>query len=402
MQPARCRYIRANHAASTLLQESFKQDFVISKPNLRQYVQRLQVWRDRYERILDRKPKKHPLETLSHWLVEYKYQTFDDIEVPGQYLKAEDNNRSFVKISYFAPKVEVGRFGGAFARRLSMIGHDGSSHTFNVQIPLPRGSRREEKISQFFRMLNGCVKVPFCQDPAENADSVTSYSPLANHVETRKRSLQFYLPAIVHVGQMCRLVDSDSSVTTLQDVYERHCADSGMSKDDPIMAYTEKLREIVTASRGNPAFVQSAAKLDVYIEIATKLFPDTVLRDYFTRSSNSASDLWHTRKQITLHLAAFMFQTYLFSIGRRLPAKLLITRSGGQMHTAELVPDHQSSKPEFSNNEPIPFRLTPNIQTFLTPIGIEGVLVTALTSIARCLTESEVSCCVISPRACSI
>jgi transformation/transcription domain-associated protein len=166
-----------------------------------------------------------------------------------------------------------------------------------------------------------------------------------------------------------------------------------MSKDDPIMAYTEKLREIVTASRGNPAFVQSAAKLDVYIEIATKLFPDTILRDYFTRSSSSASDLWHTRKQITLHLAAFMFQTYLFSIGRRLPAKLLITRSGGQMHTAELVPDHQSSKPEFSNNEPIPFRLTPNIQTFLTPIGIEGVLVTALTSIARCLTESEVSCC---------
>ena len=69
--------------------------------------------------------------------------------------QAEDNNRSFVKISYFAPKVEVGRFGGSFTRRLTMVGHDGSNHTFAVQHPLPRGSRREEKMSQFFRMLNG-------------------------------------------------------------------------------------------------------------------------------------------------------------------------------------------------------------------------------------------------------
>lgn len=69
------------------LKELFHQDFIASEPNLSQYVRRLQAWRDRYDRILDRKPKRHPLETLSHWLVEYKYQTFDEIEVPGQYLK---------------------------------------------------------------------------------------------------------------------------------------------------------------------------------------------------------------------------------------------------------------------------------------------------------------------------
>lgn len=137
------------------LKESFQQDFVHSEPDLKQYVERLQIWRDRYDRLLDRKPKRHPLETLSHWLVEYKYQTFDEIEVPGQYLKHDDNNRSFVKISYFASKVEVGRFAGSFARRITMVGYDGSLHTFAIQLPAPRGSRREEKIMQLFRMLNG-------------------------------------------------------------------------------------------------------------------------------------------------------------------------------------------------------------------------------------------------------
>lgn len=61
------------------------------------------------------------------------------------------------------------------------------------------------------------------------------------------------------------------------------------------------------------------------------------------------------------------------------------------MFTSDLVPGHAPGKPEFANTEPVPFRLTPNIQAFITPIGIEGVLVTGIMSIARALTESEVS-----------
>ena len=139
------------------LKESFYEDFIATSPNLLQYVEKLQVWRDRCEKVLDRKPKKHPLESLSHWLVEYKYQTFDEIEIPGQYLKHEDNTRQFVKISYFLPKVEVCRFAGSFTRRLTMVGYDGSQHSFAIQLPAPRSSRREEKLQQLFRMLNGYV-----------------------------------------------------------------------------------------------------------------------------------------------------------------------------------------------------------------------------------------------------
>lgn len=61
------------------------------------------------------------------------------------------------------------------------------------------------------------------------------------------------------------------------------------------------------------------------------------------------------------------------------------------MFTSDLVPGQAPGKPEFANTEPVPFRLTPNIQNFITPIGIEGVLVTGIMSIARALTESEVS-----------
>lgn len=71
-----------------------------------------------------------------------------------------------------------------------------------------------------------------------------------------------------------------------------------MDKDDPIMAFTEKLKDIISVSRHvslftvaddpihstddilqQPGFVTAAAKLEAYMEIACKIFPDTIVRD---------------------------------------------------------------------------------------------------------------------------
>jgi transformation/transcription domain-associated protein len=70
----------------------FENDFVTTKPDLKTYVTRLQRWRDRYEAILDRKAKKQHLESTSHWLVEFQYYKFDEIEVPGQYLQVSTSS----------------------------------------------------------------------------------------------------------------------------------------------------------------------------------------------------------------------------------------------------------------------------------------------------------------------
>lgn len=48
-------------------------------------------------------------------------------------------------------------------------------------------------------------------------------------------------------------------------------------------------------------------------------------------------------------------------------------------------------QPSLALNETVPFRLTPNMQDFITENGMEGLLVTGINAIARCLTEPEVS-----------
>jgi hypothetical protein len=138
-------------------QAEFEKDFLTSKPNLREYVKRLQEWRDRYEKTLNSKAKRVNLEASSHWLVEFQYQKFDEIEVPGQYLQHEDNSNKFVRISHFSNRYDVHRGHGVFFRRLTILGQDGSVHQFMIQIPAARTSRREERIMQLFRMLNWCA-----------------------------------------------------------------------------------------------------------------------------------------------------------------------------------------------------------------------------------------------------
>jgi transformation/transcription domain-associated protein len=64
---------------------AFEQDFITSKPNLSQLVNKFRLWRDGLEQLLDLRPKKQRLEKYSSYLVEFEFQKFDDIEVPGQY-----------------------------------------------------------------------------------------------------------------------------------------------------------------------------------------------------------------------------------------------------------------------------------------------------------------------------
>lgn len=56
-------------------------------------------------------------------------------------------------------------------------------------------------------------------------------------------------------------------------------------------------------------------------------------------------------------------------------------------HYSALAPQ----QPVLALNETVPFRLTPNMQDFITENGMEGLLVTGINAIARCLTEPEVS-----------
>ena len=209
------------------IRRAFEADFVTNKPTMLEYIQRLRRWRDRLAEKLDRRPPTKELESYSAHLSEFRFQKFDEVEVPGQYLLHRDHNKDFVRIERFLSDVDVVRSVVTAYRRIKIRGHDGSIHTFAIQSPAARHCRREERVLQLFRMFN-----------------VT----LSKRKESRRRNLQFFLPLMIPLSPSVRLVQDDASYVTLQGIYEDYCRRSGLAKDDPLLFTMEKLRALSPVS----------------------------------------------------------------------------------------------------------------------------------------------------------
>lgn len=75
------------------------------------------------------------------------------------------------------------------------------------------------------------------------------YSALARKKESRKRNLFFHLPAAISCSPNLRLFQTDSSYITLGDIYDRHCEESGITREDPILFAGEKVKKVLREFR---------------------------------------------------------------------------------------------------------------------------------------------------------
>lgn len=365
------------------IRKSFEVDFVVKKPTMYEYIQKLRRWRDKFEEKLDRRPQFQFLESYSPHLSEFRFLKFDEVEVPGQYLLHKDKNQDFVRIDRFLPDIDLVRGIGVCHRRLRIRGHDGSIHPFAVQHPAARHCRREERILQLFRILNGL---------------------LGKRTESRRRNLYFHLPLMVPLAPHIRLVRDDPSYISMQGIYEDYCRRVGINKDEPVLFTMEKLRSLaetkqnvsvaplivyenVTDAFQRSADQQQVLRTEILTAIQEKWVPSNVVLDFFQQTYPSFADFWLFRRQFAFQYAAIAFMTYVMHMGNRYPNKIMISRSTGDIWGSELIPTINPAKAFFYNPEQVPFRFTPNIQTLLGPIATEGVFACAMMAIARCLTE---------------
>lgn len=361
------------------IRKSFEADFVSKKPTMFEYIQKLRKWRDRLAEKLDRRSLIFHLEENTH-LSGFRFVWFDEVEVPGQYLQHRDKNQDFIRIERFLPNVDLVRGVAGCHRRLKIRGHDGSIHPFAIQHPAARHSRREERILQLFRIFN---------------------STLAKKKESRRRNLQFHLPVMVPLSPQIRMVQDDASYISLQGVYEDYCRRNELDKDEPTLFTMDKLRGMTPVSSLISTEVSSKAdntsqqkqdqhaniRLEAYNYIQKEHVPSNVVLDYFAAAYPSFDAFWLFRRQFSYQLAALTYITFTMHMTTRYPNKMSIARSTGNVWGSELVPAMSGNRPFFQNPEPVPFRLTPNLQVLMGPIRTEGIFVCALMAIARCLTS---------------
>lgn len=121
---------------------------------------------------------------------------------------------------------------------------------------------------------------------------------------------------------------------------------------------------------------------------------------------STPESLWIMRKQFAMQTATVTFLTFFGCLINRTPGRYHFSRKTGQMYMSEVLlgeltcqrhceitcadlTGFTSGQPTIASTESVPFRLTPNMQHFITRTGIEGVVVACITAIAKSLSAPE-------------
>ncbi|CAN8229179.1 unnamed protein product [Cochlearia groenlandica] len=313
--------------------------------------------------VEERLPARLRLEDESKVLREFNIV---DVEIPGQYFAEQEVAPDHtVKLDRVGADVQIVRRHGSSFRRLTLIGSDGSQKHFIVQTSLTPNARSDERILQLFRVMNQMFD---------------------KHKESRRRHIGIHTPIIIPVWSQVRMVEDDLMYNTFLEVYENHCGRNSRESDLPITYFKEKLNQAISGQISPEAI--GDLRLQAYGEITRSIVSDSIFSQYMYKISMSGSHLWAFKKQFAVQLAVSNFMSFILQIGGRSPNKILFAKNTGKILQTDFHPAYDSNG-MIELNEPVPFRLTRNMQAFFSHFGVEGPLVSNMCSASQAVFSSK-------------
>ncbi|XP_048847031.1 transformation/transcription domain-associated protein isoform X2 [Brienomyrus brachyistius] len=342
----------------------FTTDFDFSVPGsmkLHNLISKLKKWIKILEAKTKQLPKFFLIEEKCRFLSNFSAQTAE-VEIPGEFLMPKPTHY-YIRIARFMPRVEIVQKHNTAARRLYIRGHNGKIYPYLVMNDAClTESRREERVLQLLRLLNPCLE---------------------KRKETTKRHLFFSVPRVVAVSPQMRLVQDNPSSLSLVEIYKQRCAKKGIEHDNPVSRYYDRLATV--QARGTQASHQVLR--DILKEVQGNMVPRSMLREWALHTFPNATDYWTFRKMFTIQLALIGLAEFVLHLNRLNPEMLQIGQDTGKLNVAYFRFDINDATGDLDANRPVPFRLTPNISEFLTPIGVSGPLTASMIAVARCFAQ---------------
>ncbi|XP_022741614.1 transformation/transcription domain-associated protein-like isoform X2 [Durio zibethinus] len=331
---------------------------------LSELTERLKHWKNILQsNVEDRYPAVLKLEVESGVLRDFHVV---DVEIPGQYFGDQEIASDHrVKLDRVGADVPIVRRHGSSFRRLTLIGSDGSQRHFIVQTSLTPNARSDERILQLFRVMNQMFD---------------------KHKESRRRHICIHTPIIIPVWSQVRMVEDDLMYSTFLEVYENHCARNDREADLPITRFKEQLNQAISGQISPEAVVD--LRLQAYNDITKNHVTDGIFSQYMYKTLPSGNHMWAFKKQFAIQLALSSFMSFMLQIGGRSPNKILFAKNTGKIFQTDFHPAYDANGMiEFS--EPVPFRLTRNMQAFFSHFGVEGLIVSSMCAAAQAVVSPK-------------
>ncbi|XP_076887806.1 uncharacterized protein LOC143538050 [Bidens hawaiensis] len=328
--------------------------------------ERLKHWKNILQsNVEDRFPAVLKLEEESRVLRDFHVV---EVEVPGQYFTDQEVAPDHtVKLDRVGADIPIVRRHGSSFRRLTLIGSDGSQRHFIVQTSLTPNARSDERILQLFRVMNRMFD---------------------KHKESRRRHISIHTPIIIPVWSQVRMVEDDLTYSTFLEVYENHCSRNNKEADQPIAYFKEQLNQAISGQISPETVVD--LRLQAYNHITKDYVFDNIFSQYMYKTLLSGNHMWAFKKQFAIQLALSSFTSFMLQIGGRSPNKILFAKNTGKIFQTDFHPAYDANGMiEF--NEPVPFRLTRNLQAFFSHFGVEGLIVSAMCAAAQAVVSPKQS-----------
>jgi transformation/transcription domain-associated protein len=346
--------------------EAFEAIFY-NNPTLPQIKNRINSWISRFKYVIQRTSQIPPVLSYNRYLVEFNLIKISDFEIPGQYSNYAKDNKNFVKINRFEPIAKTKCDHNYCYKVFSIRGQNGLEYPFSAQLYNSENSVKQERIFQLLRYINDIID---------------------RNKESRRKGLRYHIPNSTMLNHTIYLQEYDSSSTTLENLYTDHCGARGIHPDDVFDLYAQRCQELLSAKSVNPNEML-AYKMDIAAEIKSKFVGDDILVNHFSKLYPNQEEYWILRRHFTNQIALLTYLTYVMTITKRDPHKINISQLSGNVWTSDAFLNWSQSEPKMFTNEPVPFRLTPNLLKFITTAGVEGTYTSSLLTLGMLTVEPK-------------
>jgi transformation/transcription domain-associated protein len=182
------------------------------------------------------------------------------------------------------------------------------------------------------------------------------------------KKLSINITPLIPLSQKIRIILEKPIFSSLEDVFFEFL----LLKKKNIDYYLKKHWELV-----NFDIMQNKEKnmndilLRAYNSIIEEI-PHNFLSKYILSSLPSWNEYFQIRKEFTIQTSLFGLISYLFSINQRALHKILIGKNNGDIFQFDFRTSFTFDGDLDDQNQFTPFRLTRNLQNFISPIGING------------------------------
>lgn len=416
-----------------------------SKPELREYIAKLQSWKQKLETHVSRTPRSLPLMESSHSLAMYCGDIPDlwpgscDTKCSARtdWSPSEDDPR-LISQSSASSSAAIARkaalnaaLSAANAAAREGVGGEYGGGSAAIEIPgqyCPNSSssadvkpcpelhahlikfeatvqvlRRNDQLIRRCGMVGSDGKthhflLQFAIPHWTRSDERTAQTSyvvdkfVRQHFVSAKNHLSMQPTAAIPVAQRLRMTPDFESRFGLDDVIRKYLGEEVTTYKSFATYFLDEISSRLSlkvppaASEDEKSNTEKDVRLEVYREVCA-LVPNRLLGHYLLKIFASPETFFMFRRCLSVQLGANSLFQYLFSVAERTPQRFVVLLRNGRV----LSPDFRVSYSNqgFIENPNVAFRMTPNIVATLGENYIHGIFLRSMAMIAAAVKQCK-------------